>query len=105
LNINNIRDIASDTKAGKKSIPVRIGKEKAILYNWFLILAGNFSLVVFVLSQQAWWALSALLFFPIMIRVGIGVGRSESIDPYLKQMAIATLFWVVSFGLGLLIFS
>ena len=104
LNINNIRDIASDTKAGKISIPVRIGKEKAILYNWFLILAGNFSLVVFVLSQQAWWALSALLFFPFMIRVGIGVGKSESIDPYLKQMAIATLFWVISFGIGLLIF-
>src|SRR5690606_23414410 len=26
LNINNIRDIDSDTKAGKKSVPVRIGK-------------------------------------------------------------------------------
>jgi 1,4-dihydroxy-2-naphthoate polyprenyltransferase len=34
LNINNIRDIESDKKAGKKSIPVRIGRKKAIHYNW-----------------------------------------------------------------------
>ncbi|SDY82310.1 MULTISPECIES: 1,4-dihydroxy-2-naphthoate polyprenyltransferase [Rhodonellum] len=105
LNINNIRDIDSDTKAGKKSIPVRIGKKKAILYNWVLILTGNFALLGFAYSQHAWWALSPLIVLPFMIHVGLGVSKSKSIDPYLKKMAIATLFWVVSFGLGLLIFS
>lgn len=105
LNINNIRDIASDIKAGKKSIPVRIGKKKAVLYNWILILAGNFALVLFVFSQQAWWALSALIVLPFMINVGLCVGKSDDIDPYLKKMALATLFWVIFFGLGLLIFS
>jgi 1,4-dihydroxy-2-naphthoate octaprenyltransferase len=40
LNINNIRDIESDQKAGKYSIPVRIGKEKAVLYHWSLIVVG-----------------------------------------------------------------
>ncbi len=34
LNINNIRDIDSDRKAGKFSIPVRIGRERAIVYHW-----------------------------------------------------------------------
>jgi len=32
LNINNIRDIDSDRLAGKRSIPVRFGKEKAVIY-------------------------------------------------------------------------
>lgn len=47
LNINNIRDIESDQKAGKKSIPVRIGRKAAVRYNWALILLGNVSLLVF----------------------------------------------------------
>ena len=40
LNVNNIRDIESDAKAGKFSIPVRIGRINAIRYHWFLLLAG-----------------------------------------------------------------
>ena len=33
LNINNIRDIISDKAAGKRSIPVRIGRPNAVLYH------------------------------------------------------------------------
>src|SRR5688572_11573408 len=40
LNINNIRDIDSDRKAGKFSIPVRIGRDRAIVYHWFLLISG-----------------------------------------------------------------
>ena len=43
LNINNIRDIESDTTAGKKSIPVRIGKKAAIIYNCFYHQRMDFS--------------------------------------------------------------
>src|ERR671912_77318 len=40
LNINNIRDIESDREAGKFSIPVRIGKDKAVIYHWILLLTA-----------------------------------------------------------------
>src|SRR6187551_418120 len=40
LNINNIRDIESDRKAGKFSIPVRIGRDKAVAYHWVLLLTA-----------------------------------------------------------------
>src|ERR1044071_982876 len=43
LNVNNIRDIESDREAGKFSIPVRIGRSKAIMYHWFLLSAGTIS--------------------------------------------------------------
>lgn len=36
LNVNNIRDMESDAKAGKLLIPVRIGLEKARVYLWLL---------------------------------------------------------------------
>ncbi|GAB2608212.1 1,4-dihydroxy-2-naphthoate polyprenyltransferase [Belliella aquatica] len=108
LNINNIRDIASDTKAGKKSIPVRIGRDAAITYNWFLILGGNFSIIIFASLESSWWALSPLLILPLMIKVGLGVSKGQNssmIDPFLKKMAISTLLWVVVFGLAWIIFN
>ncbi len=104
LNINNIRDIASDETAGKKSIPVRIGKKAAIIYNWFLILGGNYCLFIFAFVTSEWTSLLALAVFPMMIRIGINVQKgkdSEAIDPNLKKMAISTLVWVILFGIGL----
>ncbi|UJP67061.1 1,4-dihydroxy-2-naphthoate polyprenyltransferase [Mongoliitalea daihaiensis] len=104
LNINNIRDIPSDTLAGKRSIPVRIGRKRAVQYNWLLILGGNMLLLVFAFVYQAWGTLAALLAFPLMLSVAKGVQREKEaskIDPMLKKMAISTLLWVLGFGLGL----
>ena len=108
LNINNIRDIESDTKAGKKSIPVRIGKTASLIYNWSLLLGGNGSIVIFASLESSWWPLSSLLALPLMIKVGLGVSNGENssmIDPFLKKMAISTLLWVFFFGLGWIIFN
>lgn len=104
LNVNNIRDIDSDRTAGKKSIPVRIGKSAAVRYNWFLILGGNFCLLLFVLKTHQYYSLLALLSLPLMLKVGFGVQRSsssEEVDSYLKIMALSTLLWTMLFGIGL----
>lgn len=105
LNINNIRDIESDRKAGKKSIPVRIGRKAAVQYNWALVIGGYACLAVFVLLSGKLFALAAFLTLPIMLQVGFGVQRAASsaeTDPFLKKMALSTLLWVLLFGLGLL---
>ena len=101
LNINNIRDIDSDKLAGKKSIPVRIGRSNAVKYNWSLIILGNLALLWFVIYSSEWFSLIALLASILMIKVARGVQVAQSAqetDPYLKKMAISTLFWVVLFG-------
>ncbi len=105
LNINNIRDIESDRKAGKKSIPVRIGRKAAVKYNWALLVGGFISLIVFVVLSKAYLSLAATLAWPVMMNVGFGVQHAKTsaeTDPYLKKMAISTLLWVVFFGIGLL---
>ena len=106
LNINNIRDIASDTKAGKRSIPVRIGRAAAVTYNWFLIIAGNLALIGFVLIQEAWGGLLALLVAPVMVKIAQAVAdphkTTQQLDPYLKKMAVSTLIWVLVFGAGII---
>lgn len=99
LNVNNIRDIESDTKAGKKTVPSRIGKKKAIAYHWLLLIGGMFSAVAYnvVSGDHAYWY---VLTFPLFVFNGIKVTRLENPDPMLKQLALSTLLFAVLFGLS-----
>ncbi|MCZ8215946.1 MAG: 1,4-dihydroxy-2-naphthoate octaprenyltransferase, partial [Cyclobacteriaceae bacterium] len=106
LNINNIRDIESDQKAGKYSIPVRIGKQNAAIYHIAISMVGVLSAVVFViLNYVAVWQLLFLLTSPFLYSINVAVLNkpSDQLDPYLKKMAISTLLFVLLFGIGLLV--
>ena len=103
LNINNIRDIESDRQAGKFSIPVRIGREKAIQYHWVLLFGGILSALVFVmLNYQSPLQFLFLFSAPLLIINGKSVAKlpAEKLDPFLKQMALSTLLFVLLFGIG-----
>lgn len=106
LNVNNIRDIDSDRSAGKFSVPVRIGRAKAIWYHWFLLAGGIVSATVYtVLTYQSPWQFLFLLSVPLFTVNGMAVTKKavHELDPYLKQLAISTLLFVFLFGLGLLL--
>lgn len=106
LNVNNIRDIESDKRAGKFSIPVRLGRTKAIAYHWSLLAAGIVSAFVYnVLTFHTVWQFLFVLTIPLLIINGQAVTRkpSHELDPYLKQMALSTLLFVFLFGVGLLL--
>lgn len=106
LNINNIRDIDSDQKAGKRSIPVRIGRKAAVQYNWALLAGGYFCIIAFAILADQMLSLLATLSWPIMMKVGYGVQHaknSAATDPYLKKMALGTLLWVILFGIGIIL--
>lgn len=107
LNLNNVRDITSDKIAGKKSIPVRLGRYNAVIYHYFLLLAGFLSAVVFVvLYFKSYFQFLFILTLPLLIKNALAVKRKRSameLDPYLKQMAITTLLFVITFGIGLMI--
>jgi len=106
LNVNNIRDIESDRKAGKFSIPVRIGRANAIRYHWLLIFSGLLSAIIYmVLTYSSAWQWLFLLSAPLFIRNGLAISQkpSHQLDPYLKQMALSTLVFVLLFGAGLIL--
>lgn len=106
LNINNIRDIESDRKAGKFSIPVRIGRQKAVVYHWLLLITGLVSALVYtIINYHSPLQFLFVLSFPLFIKNGLAVSRkpSEELDPYLKQMALSTLFFVITFGAGVVL--
>ncbi|MEJ0056269.1 MAG: UbiA family prenyltransferase [Bacteroidota bacterium] len=103
LNINNTRDIESDLAAGKYSIPVRIGKKNAARYQWFLLMGGILAAIAYtILNYQSPFQFLFLLSVPLFIRIGAAVTNkpSDELDPYLKQMALSTLAFVILFGAG-----
>ncbi len=101
LNVNNIRDIESDRAAGKYSIPVRIGRANAVRYHWALLGgAVGLATVYVLLTYRSPWQFLFLLAAPLLVRNGRGVAQGGTIDPYLKQMALTTLLFVLLFGLG-----
>jgi 1,4-dihydroxy-2-naphthoate octaprenyltransferase len=106
LNINNTRDIESDRTAGKYSIPVRIGKRNAALYQCFLLAGATLAAVLFVaLDYQSPFQFLFLITVPLQIHIAKGVLAlpSPQLDPYLKKMALTTLVFVLFFGAGLLL--
>jgi len=106
LNINNIRDMESDRKAGKFSIPVRIGKKNAVVYHWFLLAGGLTAAIVYaVLMYRSPVQFLFLLAAPLFVGNGLAVSRKPSVelDPYLKKMALSTMLFVILFGTGFLL--
>lgn len=107
LNINNIRDITSDKKAGKLSIPVRLGREKAVYYHWALLSVGFSCAIIFTAlnyySNYQWLFLITAPLFLINARAVKLYEEPARLDPYLKQMALSTLQFVIMFGVGLLL--
>ncbi|MCK5705314.1 MAG: UbiA family prenyltransferase, partial [Cyclobacteriaceae bacterium] len=106
-NVNNIRDIISDEKAGKMSIPVRIGRKNAVFYHWGLIVSAILSTLIFVLlNYHSPIQLLFLTTMPLLIFNGLKVASIHDpklLDPFLKQMAISTLLFIITFGIGNLI--
>jgi len=107
LNINNIRDIESDKIAGKMTIPVRVGKKNAVRYHWALLSIALISALIFtIITYRSPYQYIFLISVPAIIYNAISVERRQGaneIDPLLKQMAMTSLLFVLSFGLGLLI--
>lgn len=107
LNVNNIRDIYSDEKAGKYSIPVRLGRKKAVWYHWGLLKVGLSLAVIFVLLDfRDHLQFLFLVVIPLLFINGRSVLHKKEamqLDPYLKQMVITTILFVITFGTGHLI--
>ena len=107
LNVNNIRDIESDRLAGKRSIPVRLGRDRSVWYHWILLFTGIFSALCYaVLTYESLYQFMFVLVIPLLFVNALAVKNKREaalLDPYLKQMAITTLLFVLTFGIGLLL--
>ena len=98
------RPIESDQLAGKNSIPVRIGRDKAVIYHRTILVLGLMSTALYVfMNYSSPWQLVFLLVLPLLVKNAKAVKykkEASELDPYLKQMALTTLLFVILFGVG-----
>ncbi|MEZ4908879.1 MAG: 1,4-dihydroxy-2-naphthoate octaprenyltransferase [Saprospiraceae bacterium] len=107
LNINNIRDVESDSLAGKKSIPVKIGLDNAIIYHALLLFGGfGLSIIFVLLNFESIFQFIFVFSLPLFIKNFLAiknVKKNKFIDPYLKQLSISTMIFVILFGVGVVL--
>jgi 1,4-dihydroxy-2-naphthoate polyprenyltransferase len=107
LNINNLRDITADSESGKKTLPVQFGFAFARRYHLLLISAAWFFAILFtILKFNSWWQLLPFITLPLFIRNGYKVyhyKESAELNTELKNLALATFFFALTFGLGMVL--
>lgn len=107
LNLNNMRDRNADERAGKNTLVVKIGVEKAKKYHYILIIAAVFAIVLF--SAFTFTGIDDLLYFFAFIPLLGHLKRvmenvdAEQLDPELKKLALSTFLLALLFGLGQII--
>ncbi len=106
LNVNNIRDIESDKKAGKLSVPVRLGRKNALLYHAVLLIFGQLSGILYLfLVEKDTLAWLFLLNIPVSFVVFMGIKNAKSAretDKFLKKTALNALLYAVLMGIILI---
>lgn len=95
LNVNNIRDMASD-EGLRKTIPLRIGKSRAKIYQTLLVVLG---VVCFAWNPQDFW-MCVLPTLPFFLWHIIGVWRRDGkrLDPMLPLLVITTFVLAMLYG-------
>jgi 1,4-dihydroxy-2-naphthoate octaprenyltransferase len=108
LNVNNLRDIDSDALVGKKSIPVRIGPILGRYYHLILIAGAWICATVYVsLHYTSLFNLLYVATLPLFIRHIYLVFKTKEprlLDPFLKQLALSTFVFVITYGIGIVYF-
>jgi 1,4-dihydroxy-2-naphthoate octaprenyltransferase len=108
LNLNNMRDEASDRKSNKNTIVVKIGIEKAKKYHYILIVTAMVLVLVFALINDFNFDqyLFLLAYIPLTKHL-ITVYKNQiarDLDPELKKLALSTFALSVLLALCMIFF-
>lgn len=102
---NNLRDIPTDTVAGKRTLAVRIGDRGTRLLYAALVAVAALA-VVGVAALTTWWALAGLLFLVpglAATRTVLGGAAGPALIPVLQRTGAAELVWAALVAVPLLL--
>lgn len=108
LNLNNMRDVESDRKAGKNTIVVKNGGAWAKKYHFFLVISAMVLVLIFAFLNDFHFDqyFFVVAYFPMISHL-MTVYRNKTprlLDPELKKLAISTFLLAVLLALCLIFF-
>jgi 1,4-dihydroxy-2-naphthoate polyprenyltransferase len=108
LNLNNMRDEASDKKANKNTLVVKMGGTRAKKYHYFLIITPLLLVLFYAVFKNFKWDqyIFVLAYIPILKHLQT-VYKNENpqlLDSELKKVAISTFLLSLLLSLGMLFF-
>ncbi|WP_309647158.1 1,4-dihydroxy-2-naphthoate polyprenyltransferase [Nocardioides sp.] len=105
LVVNNLRDIPTDTVAGKRTLAVRLGDGRTRALYLLLVLAAAVA-VVAVAGATTWWVLVALAFLAVAlpaVRTVMSGATGPGLIPVLQQTGLAELVWAALVAAALVV--
>lgn len=108
LNLNNMRDIKSDTNAGKITLAIKLGLGRAKKYHFALIIGAMILALVFSILYyvEPYNFLYLLTFIPLIIhlkKVKAAV-HPDDFDSQLKVVALSTFLFSILLGVGYILY-
>lgn len=108
LNLNNMRDEASDRKSGKNTLVVKMGIENAKKYHYFLIVGAMILVLLFAFLSNFNFDqyLFVLVYLPLVKHL-VTVSKNHNsnlLDPELKKVALSTFALSVMLALCMIFF-
>lgn len=107
LVVNNLRDIPSDTLAGKRTLAVKLGERRT--RRLYVGLVGLAALAVVALAAlTTWWALLGLGFLVVAargVRTVLGGAVGPGLIPVLASTGAGELAWAVLTAVPLLVLA
>jgi 1,4-dihydroxy-2-naphthoate octaprenyltransferase len=104
LNLNNMRDRASDILSNKNTLVVKLGAVTAKKYHYSLLIFSIVFVVAFTFINynSPFQLLFLIAFLPIAKHFITVVNNNEpkDLDPELKKLALSTFLFSLLFGLG-----
>lgn len=108
LNLNNMRDIEPDANAGKITLAVKLGLQKAKKYHLVLIIGAMLLSVIFSILYyvEPYNFLYLIAFIPLIIHVKkIKVAKTaDDFDKQLKVLALSTFLFALLLGIGYILY-
>ncbi len=105
LNLNNMRDIENDKKAGKMTLVVKMGLKKAKNYHQILLSLASLCFLLFLYLTKASLIPIIIINLPLIIHIRkvLGAEKYEDFDPELKKVALSTFALSLLYALFVLL--
>lgn len=104
LNLNNMRDIDSDSASGKITVPVKLGLEKAKYYHNILIYGAILISALFgiLFYTSAVNLIYFMAYIPLILHLRKikHISNQKDFDPELKKIALSTFLLSVLMAVG-----